>query len=161
MHNLSYLSAYPPHLVNAIEKMIAENTLESWLKKRYPHKHNIQTDKSLYDYVMVLKQQHFRNTKPISKVLYDNKMNLIKGTLGTNTFNSRVQGQNLKSKNEIRIAAFLREAPEEFLKMIVIHELAHLKEKDHNKAFYQLCCHALPDYHQLEFDLRVWLVMKC
>lgn len=41
--------------------------------------------------------------------------------------------------------------------MIVVHELAHLKEKEHNKAFYQLCCHMEPHYHQLEFDTRLWL----
>jgi predicted metal-dependent hydrolase len=41
--------------------------------------------------------------------------------------------------------------------MIVVHELAHLKEKQHNKAFYQLCQHMLPDYHQIEFDVRVYL----
>lgn len=41
--------------------------------------------------------------------------------------------------------------------MIVVHELAHLKEKDHNKAFYSLCCHMEPDYHQLEFDTRLYL----
>ncbi len=41
--------------------------------------------------------------------------------------------------------------------MIVVHELAHLKEKEHNKAFYQLCCHMEPQYHQLEFDTRLWL----
>ena len=44
--------------------------------------------------------------------------------------------------------------------MIVVHELAHLKEKDHNKAFYQLCQHMEPDYHQLEFDLRLWLTWR-
>nr|WP_301280424.1 hypothetical protein [Chromobacterium subtsugae] len=32
-----------------------------------------------------------------------------------------------------------------------------MKERDHDRAFYQLCCHMLPDYHQLEFDLRLWL----
>ena len=41
--------------------------------------------------------------------------------------------------------------------MIVVHELAHLKEKEHNKAFYQLCRHMQPNYHQLEFDVRVYL----
>jgi predicted metal-dependent hydrolase len=41
--------------------------------------------------------------------------------------------------------------------MILVHELAHLKEKQHDKAFYKLCCHMLPDYHQLEFELRVYL----
>ena len=41
--------------------------------------------------------------------------------------------------------------------MIVVHELAHLKEREHDKAFYQLCQHMEPDYHQLEFDLRLYL----
>ena len=35
--------------------------------------------------------------------------------------------------------------------------LAHLKEPQHDKAFYALCQHMEPDYHQLEFDLRLWL----
>jgi hypothetical protein len=38
-----------------------------------------------------------------------------------------------------------------------VHELAHLKEREHGKAFYQLCVHMEPDYHQLEFDLRLYL----
>lgn len=41
--------------------------------------------------------------------------------------------------------------------MIVVHELAHLKEMDHNKAFYQLCEYMAPDYHRLELDLRLYL----
>ncbi len=63
----------------------------------------------------------------------------------------------MKAKNEIRIASMFRDAPEPFLRMLVVHELAHLKEKDHNKAFYALCCHMEPDYHQLEFDARLYL----
>ena len=47
--------------------------------------------------------------------------------------------------------------PEAFLKMIVVHELAHFKEKEHNKAFYKLCQHMEPNYHQYEFDLRLYL----
>ncbi|NQY36165.1 MAG: M48 family metallopeptidase [Alteromonadaceae bacterium] len=34
--------------------------------------------------------------------------------------------------------------------------LSHLKEKNHNKSFYQLCQHMMPNYHQVEFDLRVF-----
>jgi predicted metal-dependent hydrolase len=41
--------------------------------------------------------------------------------------------------------------------MIVVHELAHLKEKEHNKAFYNLCTHMEPEYHQLEFEMRLYL----
>ena len=41
--------------------------------------------------------------------------------------------------------------------MIVVHELAHLKEREHDKAFYQLCRYMEADYHQFEFDLRAYL----
>jgi UTP pyrophosphatase len=41
--------------------------------------------------------------------------------------------------------------------MIVVHELAHLKVKDHDKSFYRLCKHMEPQYAQYEFDLRVYL----
>jgi len=44
--------------------------------------------------------------------------------------------------------------------MIVVHELAHLKESEHDKAFYALCLHMEPSYHQLEFDLRLWLTAQ-
>ncbi|MDQ7989174.1 MAG: DUF45 domain-containing protein [Candidatus Dactylopiibacterium sp.] len=50
-----------------------------------------------------------------------------------------------------------REAPEAFLRMIVAHELAHLKERGHDRAFYQLCHHIEPDYAALEFAVRAWL----
>jgi predicted metal-dependent hydrolase len=70
---------------------------------------------------------------------------------------SRVQGHRLKASREIRVATVFRDAPAEFLKMILVHELAHLKESDHSKAFYQLCIHMAPEYHQLEFDLRLYL----
>jgi len=41
--------------------------------------------------------------------------------------------------------------------MIAVHELAHLKEKQHDKAFYKLCCWMEPHYHQYEFDVRLYL----
>jgi predicted metal-dependent hydrolase len=68
-----------------------------------------------------------------------------------------VHGDRLKASREIRIASVFRDAPAEFLKMIVVHELAHMKEAEHDKAFYRLCTHMAPDYHQLEFDLRLYL----
>ena len=66
-------------------------------------------------------------------------------------------GGKLKAKREIRVASLFKQAPAPFLKMIVVHELAHLKELEHDKAFYQLCRHMEPAYHQLEFDLRAYL----
>ena len=105
-------------------------------------------DKALYDYVMDFKNEYFKKYQ-ISKVLYDGKINVINNALGMHTFVSRVQGGKLKSKNEIRVATIFKNMPEEFLQMIVVHELAHFKEKDHDKAFYNLCTFVMPSYHQV------------
>ena len=35
--------------------------------------------------------------------------------------------------------------------------VAHLRERAHDKPFYKLCAHMEPDYHQLEFEVRVYL----
>jgi predicted metal-dependent hydrolase len=71
-----------------------------------------------------------------------------------------VQGGKLKAKKEIRIATLFKDTAPELLKMIVVHELAHLKEQEHNKSFYKLCEYMEPNYHQLELDLRLLLTYK-
>ncbi|MFP9229354.1 M48 metallopeptidase family protein [Pectobacterium cacticida] len=157
MTQLRYLNGYPPTMIAQAQTLLDQGKLGLWLEKNYPGRHQIQSDKSLYHYVAEFKQRYLKNAPAPAKVLYDNKQNPIKGTLGTNTLIARVQGGKVKSNNEIRIATLFRHGPEAFLRMIVVHELAHLKERDHNKAFYQLCCHMEPDYHQLEFAMRLWL----
>jgi predicted metal-dependent hydrolase len=101
-----------------------------------------------------------RNSGPLSRVAYDNTLQALRNALGTHTLVSRVQGGRLKAKREIRIAGVFREAPAAFLRMIVVHELAHLKEPGHGKAFHSLCIHMEPAYHQLEFDVRLWLTAR-
>jgi len=160
MTPLKYLSAYPVQLQDQVRRLIADDRLGEYLAKRYPERHAVQSDKALYAYVMELKQQYLRNAPGIDKVLYDSKLDVVRKALGLHTAVSRVQGGKLKAKKEIRVAALFRDAAPEFLQMIVVHELAHLREFDHNKAFYQLCEHMLPGYHQLEFDLRVYLTWR-
>lgn len=111
----------------------------------------------MYEYTIDLKNQFLKKSLPLSKVVYDGKINIINDALGLHSFISRVQGGKLKSKNEIKIASIFKNVPQEFLQMIVVHELAHIKEKQHDKAFYKLCTFMEPNYHQYEFDLRVYL----
>jgi UTP pyrophosphatase len=154
---LKYLSGYPDELLTSVQDLIDQKKLSQVILKKFPHKHDINTDKALYEYTMSIKNRYLRKTRPLSKVLFDNKITLKRQALGLHSFVSRVQGKKLKAKNEIRIAAVLKSVPIEFLRAIVVHELAHLKEKEHNKAFYKLCKHMEPDYHQYEFDLRLYL----
>ncbi|AMO47085.1 hypothetical protein GA0061071_11538 [Kosakonia oryzendophytica] len=157
MNTLTYLQGYPETLLAQVTALIEQNRLGEVLQKRYPGSHGITTDKALYQYTLEMKNQYLRNAAPVNKVMYDSKIHVLNNALGLHTAVSRVQGGKLKAKAEIRVATVFRDAPEAFLRMIVVHELAHLKEKDHNKAFYQLCCHMEPHYHQLEFDTRLWL----
>jgi hypothetical protein len=154
---INYLAGYPASLVAQIQQLIAQNKLGGLLLQKYPQAHGVRTDKALYSYVQNMKDQFLRSTGQLSKVMFDNKLHDLHNALGTHTRISRVQGGKLTSKREIRIAALFKEMPEEFLRMIVAHELAHLKEREHSKAFYQLCQHMAPNYAQLEFDLRAYL----
>ncbi len=155
---LKYLNGYDTKLKAQVQTLIDQKKLGEYLLARYSDTHPYTTDKSLYSYVQELKNTHMRNASPISKVLYDAKIRDLNAALGTHTFVSRVQGGKLKAKNEIRISHVFKKVPEPFLRMIVTHELAHIKEKEHNKAFYKLCTHIEPAYHQFEFDLRLYLI---
>jgi len=160
MTPLKYLAGYPPELISQVQTLIAEGRLADTLAKRYGDAHEVRTDRALYDYTMALKSRFMRSAVPLSKVVFDNKLKVIQHALGTHTTVSRVQGTQLKAKREIRVASLFKDTPPEFLKMIVVHELAHMKEREHGKAFYQLCEHMEPQYHQYEFDLRVYLTLQ-
>lgn len=157
---LPYLQGYPPELLMQVRELIHSGRLAQTVAQRHPEPHGVQNERALYDYVSDIKASHMRSAPPLAKVVWDPKLHVVRNALGTHSTVSRVQGNRLKSKREIRIAALFKEAPANFLRMIVVHELAHLKERDHDKAFYALCQHMAPDYHQLEFDLRLWLTAR-
>jgi predicted metal-dependent hydrolase len=160
MEALKYLAGYPQHVQARVQELIEQGRLGAMLAEKYGQTHAVRSDGQLHDYVQALKDRHLRKSVPLGKVIYDNKLQVMKHALGTHTAISRVQGSRLKASREIRIATVFRDAPTEFLKMIVVHELAHLKELEHNKSFYQLCTHMEPAYHQLEFDLRLYLTHR-
>ena len=135
MSSLPYLAHYPEALQAQVRTALAQGRLADGLRARYPEIHEVRTDRALYDYVTGLKSRFLRQAEPLSKVVYDQRLHVIRNALGTHTAVSRVQGNRLKAKREIRVASLFKEAPAAFL------------------------THMTPDYHQLEFDLRVWLTV--
>jgi hypothetical protein len=159
-HDLPFLGGYPESNLAQVRHLIAQGTLGHYLERRYPERHAVRNDGALYEHAMALKQRYLRNAPLLSKVAYDNRLQIDQRALGTLTAVSRVQGGQLKAKREIRVAALFKDAPAQMLQMIVVHELAHLKEREHDKAFYALCEHMLPEYHQVEFDTRLYLTWR-
>jgi len=157
MKALQYLAHYPETVQAQVRRLIERGRLGEYLLQKYPAVHAYATDKALHDYADTMRSEHLRNSQPLHKVLFDAKIRVIDDALGMHTRISKIHGGRVRSRREIRIASLFRRVPEPFLRMIVAHELAHLKEREHNKAFYGLCEHMAPGYHQLEFDLRLYL----
>ena len=157
---MKYLAAYSDQVKAQVSALIETQKLGELLLKKYSTAHNIRNDKALFDYVMAIKNEFLRGADPLSKVAFDSKLKVIQHALGTHTTVSRVQGNKLKSKREIRVATLFKDVPIELLRMIVVHELAHIKEREHDKAFYKLCTYMEPQYHQYELDLRLYLTYQ-
>ena len=50
------------------------------------------------------------------------------------------------SKNSLCFSCFLMQKPEPALDLVVVHELCHIREKNHGPRFYALLAQYLPDY---------------
>lgn len=156
---VNYLEGYGETVQARVRELVEQERLGAYLLSRYGEAHEVRTDKALRLVAVELKNRFLRTSAPLNKVIYDSKLQVLSHALGTHTTVSRVHGVKLKASREIRVATIFRDAPAEFLNMILVHELAHLKESEHNKAFYQLCTRMAPNYFQLEFDLRLYLTL--
>lgn len=157
---LRYLGGYSEKTQAQVRRLIEEGRLEAHLAARYQGVHDRTTNKQLFAFVGELKRHYMRTAPPVAKAFYDDRLMAVEHALGLHTFSSKAHGGKLRARSEIRIAGVFRAAPEPFLRMIVVHELAHLREKDHSKAFYRMCETMEPEYHQLEFDTRLFLTAK-
>lgn len=153
-----YIAGYPEPLQQQVRQLLAQGRLAQYRQARYPDAHEIRSDRALYHYVDAWRHRHLRHAPQVDKVSYDSRLDVLQQALGLHTARSLVHGGRLQARREIRIASVFREAPQAFLDMIVVHELAHLRHMQHDKAFYQLCEHMLPGYAQYEFDARLYLL---
>jgi hypothetical protein len=158
--DLPYLAGYPEEMLDEVRALVERGELGAHVERRYPRRHPYTTNKLLQGYVNELRQRHMKTAPAVARVTYDDHMVAAEHALGLHTFESRVHGSRLRARSEMRIAGLFRDAAPEFLRMIVVHELAHLRERDHTKAFYRLCEAMEPDYHQYEFDLRLLLTAR-
>lgn len=160
MSVLAYLKGYPPNILQQVTQLIEQGRLQKYLLGRYPKGHGVNNNELLYDFCLQLKQRYMRKAPPVRKVVFDPKVSVVHHALGLNAHITRAHGGKLKASHEIRIDPCFKRCPEAFLRMILVHELAHLKEREHNKSFYQLCQHMEPEYFQLELDLRLMLTWQ-
>lgn len=160
INDITIFSGYSDEVISFVNELIQSNKIKSYIESKYPETHNITTDKALFSYAQELRKYYMKNSPPIHKVSFDKDINRVYKALGLNLTISKTHGRKTKTRNEIKIASIFKKAPKDFLRMIIIHEIAHLKVKDHDKKFYNLCSNMEYNYHELEFDLRLFLLME-
>ena len=61
---------------------------------------------------------------------------------------ARTRYGSCSAKNSLCFSCFLMNAPEEAIDLVVVHELCHIRHKNHGPAFYALLKSILPDHRQ-------------
>ena len=56
-------------------------------------------------------------------------------------------------KNSLCFSCFLMRCPEASIDLVVVHELCHIKEKNHGPRFYALLEEVLPDWRERKKQL--------
>ena len=78
---LKYLAHYPEQTQTQVVQLIESGNLAKHLLKKYPKPHTMKNDKTLFNYVMSIKNEYIKKSPPLSKTHYDGKINVIHNAL--------------------------------------------------------------------------------
>ena len=67
---------------------------------------------------------------------------------GLHITSARTRWGSCSGKNSLCFSLFLMRYPPEVIDAVVVHELAHIRHKNHGPEFYRLVETTLPDYRQ-------------
>ena len=81
------------------------------------------------------------------KLAYWSDVTGLKPT-GMKITTARKRYGSCNGKNSICFSCFLMRYPEEAIDLVVVHELCHIKEKNHGPRFYALLAQYLPDHKE-------------
>ncbi len=119
-------------LNNHFDKSAVQKTIEAWYKERA----EVIFNKILLDIPLALDRNHIP-LKPIS-------IRYMKSRWGSCTASKR-----------IIINTSLIKAPKKCIEYVIIHEMCHLKQPNHGKAFYNLQSKLMPDWEYWKNKLEL------
>ncbi|HNZ86464.1 MAG TPA: M48 family metallopeptidase [bacterium] len=130
--------------IDDIQKFVNEKS--NWIYKQLHHRKNC-----------ILKAQQFlsKNKTNISKsVAYktiSNKVSQLSSTFGfkyniIKITEAKTRWASCSNTNNLSFTKKVALLPDDILKYIIIHELAHTKEKNHGKNFWKIVQQIIPNY---------------
>jgi predicted metal-dependent hydrolase len=140
--------------VEKIEKFILDNA-HHIIRKLQNQKYYFFLGKKYFNNGVDLKSLYMQKTPEIVLPLvyeYSNKMNLHPSRVSFR-FNKTRWG-SCSYKNSIVFNYYLAKLPEDVIEYVVVHELAHIRHKNHQKNFWALVGEFLPDFKKRLKKLR-------
>lgn len=95
--------------------------------------------------IQALKQKA-RLLLPEKVALWSQKMGVQPTSVKITT--ARKRYGSCSTKNGLCFSCFLMDCPEAAIDLVVVHELCHIREKNHGPGFYALLEQYLPDYKE-------------
>ena len=120
------------------------NKHEQWIEKHLEKQNNRQCAKELTTQQIAELKRQAREVIPQKVEYYSNLMELY--PTGVKITSAQRRFGSCNGKNSICFSYRLMQYPSEAIDYVVVHELAHIKHKDHSKNFYSLIAQYMPDY---------------
>ena len=87
-----------------------------------------------------------REVLPPKVALYSRKMGLV--PVGVRITSARTRYGSCSGRNRLCFSCFLMNAPDAAVDLVVVHELCHIRYKNHGPQFYALLASVFPDHRQ-------------
>lgn len=136
---------------SAIKKFIDEKN--DWIEKKQTEINTAKLSKiQLTDKLVADLTAKANKVIPERVEYYSNIMEVAPNNIKINT--ARTRWGSCSGKNNLNFSCRLMLANDETINYVVIHELAHIKQHNHNKEFWNIVNNYCPDHKKRKQDLK-------
>lgn len=133
-----------------IESFVRKN--EQWLVRASEHKSRQLEKYASADFRLGELVDKARAVIPEKVKHYSELMNLL--PTGVKITKAKKRFGSCSAKNSLCFSCYLMLYPTEAVDYVIVHELAHIKHRNHGKDFYELIAGYMPDYKIRENMLK-------
>ncbi len=123
----------------------AKDWIEKAITRQRQKKFSAMNAEFAPEKVMEMKKKAIKIITPITEK-YAKLMNVTPS--GIKITSARTRYGSCSGKNSLCFSYLLMQYPIEAIEAVVVHELAHIKHKNHGKGFYSFIYSVMPDYEK-------------
>ncbi len=145
--NLNVVVKAPKHISkNYIDNFVTKN--QTWIE------HAKNETKKYYDTKTTLTQEEINILKSQAKLIIQKKVDYYKKIMNVTPTSVKITSAKTRwgscsGKNALCFSYRLMLLPDDIIDYVVVHELAHILQKNHSQNFYKVVEKYLPNYKQL------------